>query len=242
MDKFVCSGEELGLVTHMRTVVFVKGVAAATELKSHCSSCPLYVSVMRNAPQPLLVSAPLCLSTIPSCQRSTRKVEVVVFRSFNKICWRTHEPVTVHKTWISVNRIHSNFYEVVLSQWFCFMFVKWKAPFKGFHFADVQCNLMTTMEVFFVKPPCLRCWISCIKLAVEYFEGFCTLWRVFFYRIMQDFIYGGVRTYPLLCVFPAKSGSRRAIWFETWDGTPWLWPLIQRWWFGNTDTPCDRTP
>ncbi|KDR09150.1 uncharacterized protein LOC110838941 isoform X2 [Zootermopsis nevadensis] len=47
-------GEELGLVTHMRTAVFVKGVAAATELKSHCSSCPLYVSVMRNAPQPLL--------------------------------------------------------------------------------------------------------------------------------------------------------------------------------------------
>jgi hypothetical protein len=74
----VFSGEELGLVTHVRTVVFVKGAAAATELKLHCSTCPVYVSVTRNAPQPLLVSAPLCLSTMPSYQLSMHKVQVVL--------------------------------------------------------------------------------------------------------------------------------------------------------------------
>jgi hypothetical protein len=55
---FVCSGEELGVVTHVHNVVFVKGVMAATQLKSHCAACPVYVSVTRNAQLPLLVSAP----------------------------------------------------------------------------------------------------------------------------------------------------------------------------------------
>jgi hypothetical protein len=41
----------------MRTAVFVKGIAAATKLKSHCATCPAHMSVTRNAPHPLLVSA-----------------------------------------------------------------------------------------------------------------------------------------------------------------------------------------
>jgi len=53
----VCSGEEMGLVAHVHTFVFVKGVGAATKLKSHCPTCPVQVSVTRTAPHPLLVSA-----------------------------------------------------------------------------------------------------------------------------------------------------------------------------------------
>jgi hypothetical protein len=47
----------MGLVTHVHTAVFVKGIAAATKLKSHCATCPAHMSVTRNAPHPLLVSA-----------------------------------------------------------------------------------------------------------------------------------------------------------------------------------------
>jgi hypothetical protein len=52
-----CSGEEMGLVTHVHTAVFVKGIAAATKLTSHCATCPAHMSVTRNTPHPLLVSA-----------------------------------------------------------------------------------------------------------------------------------------------------------------------------------------
>jgi len=43
---------------HTRTLVFVKGVAAATKLKSHCATCPEHLSVMKNVPCSLLVSIP----------------------------------------------------------------------------------------------------------------------------------------------------------------------------------------
>jgi hypothetical protein len=52
MEQFVCSGEELGLVMHMHTTVFMKGVVAAAELKPYCSTCPVYTSVTRTALQP----------------------------------------------------------------------------------------------------------------------------------------------------------------------------------------------
>jgi hypothetical protein len=52
-----CSGEEMGLVTHIHTAVYVKGIAAARKLKSHCVTCPAHMSVRRNTPHPLLVSA-----------------------------------------------------------------------------------------------------------------------------------------------------------------------------------------
>ncbi|PNF30690.1 hypothetical protein B7P43_G06086 [Cryptotermes secundus] len=47
-------GEEVGLVTHIHTAVFVKGVAVATKLKSHCATCPAHMSVTRNTPHSLL--------------------------------------------------------------------------------------------------------------------------------------------------------------------------------------------
>jgi hypothetical protein len=47
----------MGLVTHVHTAVFVKGIAAARKLKSHCATCPAHMSVTRNAPHRLQVSA-----------------------------------------------------------------------------------------------------------------------------------------------------------------------------------------
>jgi hypothetical protein len=49
----VCSGEDLGLVMHVHTTVFMKGVVTATELKSYCSSCPVYACVTRTVLQPV---------------------------------------------------------------------------------------------------------------------------------------------------------------------------------------------
>ncbi|XP_033607997.1 uncharacterized protein LOC111866074 isoform X3 [Cryptotermes secundus] len=60
-------GEEVGLVTHIHTAVFVKGVAVATKLKSHCATCPAHMSVTRNTPHSLLIGvirAPVS-STLP---------------------------------------------------------------------------------------------------------------------------------------------------------------------------------
>jgi len=54
----VFQAKEMGLVMHMRTLVFVKGAAAATKLKSNCATCPVYLSVTRNVPYSLLVSIP----------------------------------------------------------------------------------------------------------------------------------------------------------------------------------------
>ncbi|XP_069680724.1 vitellogenin isoform X2 [Periplaneta americana] len=41
-------GEETGLVAHVRTTVFVRGIAASTKLASHCPTCQSYVVVKKN--------------------------------------------------------------------------------------------------------------------------------------------------------------------------------------------------
>jgi hypothetical protein len=101
------SAKEMGLVMHVHTVVYVKGVAAATELKAHCATCPVHISVKRDIPYPLLVSALCC--HVKWCQ----------FKSI----WE----LQTHAVWISSSIKQLLYWTYVFEPW-CYGFWPFEKP------------------------------------------------------------------------------------------------------------------